>query len=128
MRDKPGTPRILVVEDDPSNADMVRLSLAHAGFTVGLARTGAEALSLAAEGWDAVVLDLHLPGLDGFEVARRLRAMPATQALPMLAVTALSGESDRQAAVAAGVDVYVTKPYARQELIAALQAALDARA
>lgn len=124
MGDTPATTRILVVEDDASNADMVRLSLAHAGYVVGVAGSGDEALARAAEGWDAVVLDLHLPGLDGFEVARRLRAAPATAGLPVLAVTALSAESDRRAAAAAGVDGYVTKPYRRQELIAELRALL----
>lgn len=128
LRDKPLSSRILVVEDDVSNADMVRLSLAHAGYVVGLASSGDEALARVAEGWDAVVLDLHLPGLDGFEVARRLRAAPATSGIAVLAVTALSAAADHKAAAAAGIDGYVTKPYLRHELIAALQAALAVRA
>lgn len=113
--------RILLVEDDAPNADLACIALRAAGWEVEWVAAGEAAIERAlAGGWSAVVLDVLLPGLDGLEVARRLRADPAGRSLPILALSALASAGDRAAADAAGVDAYLTKPYRRQDLVDAV--------
>jgi DNA-binding response OmpR family regulator len=113
---------ILVVEDDPRIAEIVDDYLRHAGFGVTTARTGEDALVLAASSHhDLVVLDLGLPRMDGFEVATRLRR---DTTVPIIMLTARVEESDRMRGFSVGADDYVTKPFSPRELVARVQAVL----
>jgi DNA-binding response OmpR family regulator len=106
--------RVLVVDDDATVADVVRRYLERDGYAVQLAGDGETALRLAAEHEpDLVVLDLMLPGIDGLEVCRRLRA---GSDVPVVMLTALGEESDRVVGLQLGADDYVTKPFSPREL------------
>ncbi|MBD0293505.1 MAG: response regulator, partial [Jiangellaceae bacterium] len=110
---------MLVVEDDPTVSDVVRRYLERAGFVVDKAADGSAALALAAERVpDLVVLDLMLPGMSGFEVCRRMRAVSD---VPVVMLTALGEEADRLAGFETGADDYVTKPFSPRELALRVQ-------
>ena len=112
---------VLVVDDEPQIRRTLRSTLAARGYDVRLAATGEEALeAVAADAPDLVLLDLGLPGIDGIEVVRRLRA---TSTVPTVILTVRDGESDKIDALDAGADDYVTKPFAVGELLARLRAA-----
>lgn len=110
---------VLLVEDEKLVADMVRLNLEHAGFAVRHVEDGESALQYA-EGVDLVVLDVMLPGIDGIEVARRLRGRGQTT--PILMLTARGEVPARVAGLEAGADDYLTKPFAMPELVARVRA------
>jgi two-component system OmpR family response regulator len=113
-------PRVLVVDDEPSIVDALATSLRHEGFSVDEALTGRQALAMVQEDPpDLVVLDVMLPGLDGFEVTRRLRADGVT--VPILFLTARDTLQDKVAGLTIGGDDYVTKPFALAEVIARVQ-------
>ena len=115
--------RVLVVDDDPTVSDVVRRYLEREGFAVELAGDGQQALdAYAAERPDLVVLDLMLPGIDGLEVCRRLRAQDRT--LPVVMLTALGEEADRVLGLEIGADDYVTKPFSPRELVLRVQSVL----
>ncbi len=115
------TVRLLVVEDDPKIASFVAGGLRQHGFAVDQARDGDEALALAATtAYDAAVVDVMLPRLDGLSLVRRLRA--DRSALPVLFLSARSSVDDRISGLQAGGDDYLTKPFAFSELLARLQA------
>ena len=117
--------RILVVEDDRDIADLIRLYLQRAGHSVSLVASGQEALAAVRRAPpDLVVLDLMLPGLDGFGVCKALRADAATAAIPIIMVTARADETDRVAGLELGADDYVTKPFSPRELTARVKALL----
>ena len=118
--------RILVIEDDPDIALSLRLKLERdGGFEVVTAHDGAAGLRLAVERPpDLVLLDLNLPGMDGFEVCRQLRKTPATAATPVIMLTARIGESDRVAGLDMGADDYITKPFSPKEALARVRAVL----
>ena len=105
-------PKVLVIEDEPDNRDLVRFVLEMAGHEVAEAVTGEEGLALAREARPNVVLtDVSLPGLlDGYEVTRRIRADPELRDLPVLAITAHAMRGDRERALEAGCDDYLSKP------------------
>jgi DNA-binding response OmpR family regulator len=108
------TSRVLVVEDDPTVAEVVLAYLRRAGYDVEHAPDGQAALAAAAHAWpDLVILDLMLPGIDGLEVCRRLRA---TGEVPVIMLTALGSENDRVVGLEVGADDYVTKPFSPREL------------
>ena len=115
--------RVLVVEDDPKTADLVRLYLEHAGFEVALAPDGHAALRAlaAAPAPDLVVLDRMLPGVDGLGILRRLRERSL---LPVILLTAKTTESDRLEGLDLGADDYVPKPFSPRELVARVRAVL----
>ena len=114
--------RILIIEDDTSIADFIRRGLIYEGYTVEIARDGEIGLAAARDRPpDLVVLDVMLPGLDGFAVCRRLRA--GSEA-PILMLTARDAVSDRVAGLDAGADDYQTKPFAFEELLARIRALL----
>jgi DNA-binding response OmpR family regulator len=117
------TPRILVVDDDAKTVSAIRLYLEHGGFEVVAAADGREALKLAVTPPtpDLIVLDLMLPGLDGLEVCRRLRA---TSDIPIIMLTARSTEEDRLEGLDLGADDYVVKPFSPRELAARARAVL----
>ena len=104
-------PRILLVEDNEMNRDMLSRRLEHQGFEVVLAMDGASGVQLAeSEVPDLVLMDMSLPVLDGWEATRRLKASPGTKHIPVVALTAHAMSSDRQKALDAGCDDYDTKP------------------
>ncbi len=113
---------ILVVDDDPTVSDVVARYLEHAGHTVSVVADGRVALDKAiAEPPDLVVLDLMLPGLDGLEVFRQLRAHAP---VPVVMLTALGEEADRLVGLELGADDYVTKPFSPRELVLRVQSVL----
>jgi len=117
-----GSPRVLVVDDDPALAEVVGRYLEREGFSVDYATDGAAGLAMALETLpDLVVLDLMLPVLDGLEVCRRLRqSVP----IPIVMLTARGEENDRIAGLELGADDYVTKPFSPRELTARVKAVL----
>jgi two-component system, OmpR family, response regulator ResD len=115
--------RVLVVDDDPTVAEVVAGYLQRAGFAVDHAADGPSALSLASRTQpDLVVLDLMLPGIDGLEVCRRLRARSGD--LPVVMLTALGEENDRVLGLEVGADDYLTKPFSPRELVLRVQSVL----
>jgi DNA-binding response OmpR family regulator len=113
--------RILVVEDNLDLAELVRMHLVDAGYAAEYCGDGRSAmLRLQAEPFDLVILDLMLPGMDGLELCRRLRARP--DYLPILMLTAKSTELDRVLGLEVGADDYVTKPFSIRELLARVKA------
>ncbi len=116
------TASILVVEDELKVAEAVREGLEAEGYRVALASTGGDGLRRAAEGIDLVVLDLMLPGCDGIDVLRRMRA--AGSRVPVLVLTARDTIEDRVEGLDAGADDYLVKPFAFAELVARVRALL----
>ena len=113
--------RVLVAEDDPVIADFVSQGLREAGYAVDVATTGTDALKKALEGgYDAAVMDVMLPGLDGLAVIEQLRAK--RQQMPVLILSARHTVDDRVKGLQAGGDDYLTKPFAFIELLARVRA------
>ena len=118
-----GQARLLLAEDEATIRDLLAASLKFAGFDVIAAADGNEALRLArSERPEAMILDVMMPGLDGFEVVRRLRG--EGQQAPVLFLTARDAVEDKVAGLALGADDYVTKPFALEEVVARIQALL----
>ena len=114
---------ILVVDDDPRITDLLRRILAYEGYSVAIAASGNEALNRSLERPpDLTVLDIMLPGLDGLEVAQRLRA--AGDKVPILMLTARDAVTDRVKGLEMGADDYLVKPFAPEELVARVKALL----
>jgi DNA-binding response OmpR family regulator len=118
--------RVLIVEDEPDIAGLMKHALERGGeMNVEIVGTGAAALkSVMDEPPDLVLLDLNLPFIDGVEVCRLLRGRPSSAAVPIIMVTARTGESDRVLGLDAGADDYVTKPFSLRELVARVRAVL----
>jgi len=114
--------RVLLAEDDAAIAEPLERALRREGYTVQLAATGAAALAKATDGVDLVLLDLGLPGMDGLAVCRSLRARGSR--VPVLMLTARSGELDAVVGLDAGADDYVTKPFRIAELLARVRVQL----
>ncbi|MFH9670950.1 response regulator [Streptomyces sp. NPDC017405] len=118
----PAAARILVVDDDATVAEIVAGYLGRAGYDVDRAGDGPAALARAAANWpDLVVLDLMLPGMDGLEVCRRLRARAP---VPVVMLTARGDEDDRVLGLEVGADDYVTKPFSPRELVLRVRSVL----
>jgi signal transduction histidine kinase len=116
---------ILCVDDDPTSRDALAWFLQREGFRTQQAATGEEALRLAAQGPDAIILDVALPDMDGFEVCRRIKAHPATAAVPVLHISgAFVHAEDRTAGLNSGGEAYLTKPVEPREVVAAIRALL----
>jgi len=104
--------RILVVEDEPEIADVERNILTAEGFAVDIARDGVEALErLAATRYHGIVLDANLPGVDGYEVASRLRGLPLNRTTPIVMVTASLEPDARQRGFELGISGFIAKPF-----------------
>jgi phosphate regulon transcriptional regulator PhoB len=117
--------RILVVEDEPDIADLVKYHLEKAGLPARVVGDGKQALDLIVrEPPELVVLDLMLPGLDGLEVCRRLRGNLSTRGIPVIMLTAKAEEVDRIVGLEMGADDYVPKPFSPRELVARVKAVL----
>ena len=121
--------RILLVDDDPRLAEMVSEYLGQAGFRVSICPDGRSGLdSLAREPFDALVLDLMLPDMDGLEICRQVRASVASAAeIPILMLTARGDAMDRVVGLELGADDYLPKPFEPRELLARLRALLRRR-
>jgi CheY-like chemotaxis protein len=112
-------PTILVVEDNPMNLELVRDVLTSANMKVVEARTAQEGLTAATEMKpDLILLDIRLPGMDGFGMLARLKANPVTAAIPVVALTAQAMVGDREQALAAGFSEYIPKPIDTRTLAA----------
>ena len=104
-------PRILLAEDNEANIDTLRDHLLAKGYDITVARNGSEAVVRAQEERpDVILMDIQMPGMDGLEAIRRLRAEPAMRAIPILALTALAMPGDRERCLSAGADDYLSKP------------------
>ena len=114
-------PTVLVVDDEPRAQNLLRSLLEVEGYRVLCASHGPEALEQARQLPDVVLLDLMMPGMDGFEVCRRLRAEPALALMPVIILTALDDRASRLQGLAAGADDFLSKPFDSAELRARLR-------
>ena len=116
---------IVIIEDDEDIADSIRYNLDREGFRVRVATSGEDALDLIFDRPpNLILLDLNLPHMNGFEICRRLRAEAATARIPILILTARTGESDKVLGLNLGADDYITKPFSIRELVARVNAVL----
>ncbi len=119
------TPRILVVEDEPSQVELLKFNLRQEGYEVRVAMDGEEGLQVAIEELpDLILLDWMLPNLSGIETCRQLRRNKKTREIPVIMLTARSEERDKVRGLDIGADDYITKPYSIKELIARIRSAL----
>ncbi|VEN74566.1 DNA-binding response regulator in two-component regulatory system with PhoR (or CreC) [Candidatus Desulfarcum epimagneticum] len=117
--------RLLIVDDEEDILELLRFNLALEGYELSLARSGESALQKAAfEKPDLILLDLMLPGIDGLEVARRLKDNPQTRFIPIIILSAKGEDSDIVAGLELRADDYITKPFSPRVLIARVRAAL----
>ena len=122
------TPRVLIADDDPLGAELLEAYLGECDYELRTAGDGEQTLQLVAS-WkpDLVLLDVMMPRISGFEVCKRLKADPATSAIGILMITALDQPSDRERAVEAGTDDFVSKPINKTELLLRVRALLRSR-
>jgi CheY-like chemotaxis protein len=115
-------PRILLVEDQEMNRDMLSRRLTKRGYEIDVAVDGAEGIEKARTGSpDLILMDMSLPVIDGWEATRTLKADDATRAIPVIALTAHAMSTDREKALAAGCDGYETKPVELPRLLEAIE-------
>ena len=115
--------KILYVEDNDDNVYMLKNRLSRAGFTVLVATDGTQGIAMASsEQPDLILMDLTLPDIDGEEATRRIKADPATKAIPVIALTANAMSGDREKAIAAGCDDFDTKPVDMPRLLGKIEA------
>ena len=125
----PDTPRILLVDDEPANVDVLAGLLELEGYRLETAFDGQQALEQAlADPPDLVLMDVQMPRLNGFEACRRLKSDPRTHLVPVVLVTALSAREDRIQGIAAGCDDFLTKPVDAEQLLARTRNALRTKA
>ena len=116
-------PKILLVEDNETNRDMLSRRLERKGFQVVVAVDGAQAIALAqSDAPDLILMDMNLPVIDGWEATRKLKALSGTRPIPIIALTAHAMAGDRDKAMAAGCDDYDTKPIEFSRLLDKIQA------
>jgi two-component system cell cycle response regulator DivK len=119
-------PKILLVEDNEMNRDMLSRRLERKGFTVVMAVDGQQGVDMAhSENPELILMDMSLPIIDGWEATRRLKADESTKAIPIIALTAHAMSGDREKALEAGADEYDTKPVELPRLLGKIQALLD---
>ncbi|MEI6337799.1 MAG: response regulator [Verrucomicrobiota bacterium] len=117
--------KILLVEDNEMNRDMLSRRLTRRGYGVVIAMDGQEGVNLAASAPDVILMDMSLPVIDGWEATKRIKADPATAAIPVIALTAHAMSGDREQALAAGCDDYDTKPIELDRLLGKIAAQLE---
>ena len=117
--------KILIVDDEPRIRELIREHLQYAGYVCEEAGDGSAALSLlSGGGFDLVILDVMLPGEDGFSILKKLRNTPSLRRLPIIMVTAKSSELDTVRGLDCGADDYITKPFGMMEFVARVKAVL----
>jgi two-component system cell cycle response regulator DivK len=122
-------PKILLVEDNEMNRDMLSRRLERRGYKVALAADGEEGVTLAqSESPDLILMDMSLPVIDGWEATRQLKAMPTMRNVPIIALTAHAMSGDREKALEAGCDDYDTKPIELPRLLGKIDALLGKEA
>lgn len=110
--------KILIIEDIEINAEMLKRRLAHRGFQVSVAHTGAEGIDMATSKTpDVILMDISLPGMDGLEATRLIRGRPEIRWIPIIMLTSHALDSDRERAMQAGCDDFETKPIDLERLI-----------
>lgn len=113
--------RVLLAEDEPNIVESLTFLLERAGFDVAAEANGRTALDVAlANPPDVMILDLMLPGADGFEVLRHLRADPRGLGLPVIMLTATGQREDRETALSSGADLFISKPFSNADLVQAV--------
>lgn len=118
--------KILLVEDNEMNRDMLGRRLLRRGFEVLIAVDGAQGVAMAEEAApDLILMDMSLPVMDGWDATRKLKAQPHTQSIPVIALTAHAMSGDRDKAIEAGCDDYDTKPVEFDRLLGKIQALLN---
>ena len=116
------TKRILVVEDQEDNRQIIRDMLSATDYEIIEAESGEQALAaVAKQRPDLILMDIQLPGMDGYEATRRIKADPALRSIPIIAVTSYALSGEEQKARAAGCDDYVPKPYSPRQLLAKIR-------
>jgi len=121
-------PRILLVDDEELNVDMLKRRLEKRGYEVLIATNGEEAVAQARAGRpELILMDVKMPVMDGHEATRQIKADPALKAIPVIALTAQAMQDDRDKALAAGADEYETKPINFSQLTAKIETMLKAR-
>lgn len=114
--------RVLLAEDEPNIVESLTFLLERAGFKVEVQSDGRQVVSTAkADTPDVLILDVMLPGLDGYEILRQLRADQRSEGLPVLMLTAKGQREDRETALEHGADLFMTKPFANSEIVAAVK-------
>jgi two-component system cell cycle response regulator DivK len=122
------TKNVLLVEDNPHNRKIFSGMLTHSGFVVIEAEDGHQALAAMEKQLpDVILMDLSIPGIDGWEVTRRLKANPRTQHVPIIALTAHAMRGDEERARAAGCDHYLAKPISPKKVVEEVRKILNAR-
>ena len=116
--------RILVVEDEEDNMQIVRDLLTNAGYDLIEAANGPDALAAAKQRPDLILMDIQIPIIDGYETTRRIKADPALESIPVIAVTSHAMDGGEEKARAAGCDDFVGKPYSPRDLLAKIRAYL----
>ena len=118
-------PKILIIEDETDIRELIHYNLSREGYQVHVAGSGEEGLELAVtQSPDLIILDLMLPGIDGFAVCTRLRQDQRTQDIPVIMLTAKTGEGDVVLGLGLGADDYISKPFSPRQLVARIQAVL----
>jgi CheY-like chemotaxis protein len=123
----PSAPEVLVVDDNDDTRAMYAALLSSAGFRVRLAASGEEAMAAADDRPGVIVMDLAMPGLNGWEATRRLKTGARTSGIPIIVLTAHALDHYREVAVAAGADAFLSKPCAIEDLVAEIRRVLAAR-
>ena len=119
--------RVLVVEDEANIVESLSFLLRQAGFEVSIANDGADALAMVGQSVpDVVLLDLMLPTMTGYEVLTRLRGSRATADVPVIVLTAKGQDEVRDASIANGANLFITKPYGNDEIVAAVRSVIPA--
>lgn len=123
-----GSTRVLVVDDERDNRELVEIVLRWDGFVILTAASGEEALAIVGQKLpDLVLLDIMMPAMTGYQVAERIRADATTRHIPIVMLTALDDPEARQRALAAGADRFLKKPISRGELLACVKSVLSRR-
>lgn len=120
--------RILIVDDESDILELIDYNLINAGYETAKAKDGEEALQkIKKTDFDLILLDLMLPGIDGFELCKIIKADEKYSGIPVIMLTAKSSESDKVAGLEIGADYYITKPFSPRELLAVIKATLRSR-
>lgn len=118
---------VMVVEDNPENSRLAEKILTKSGYACRLVETAIDALEILKEDRpDLILMDMSLPGLDGWQATARIKADPSTAAIPVIALTAFAMKDDRDRALAAGCDEYMAKPFRPSELLAVIKEKIGA--